>query len=153
MTLPAPRLPRRRVVTSAVAGLGLGALPLSPGWAAAGQLAASRPGTAGPAAANELAAAAAAPGAWGDQGDGTYVNQIVPADLSDLDAIRVGGDYYAISSTIQYAPGMAVLHSTDLVNWSIISHAATDLTRIGPELNWDRMNRSGKGVWAGAIRH
>ena len=28
-----------------------------------------------------------------------------------------------------------------------------DLTEIGPELNWDRMNRYGRGVWAGAIRY
>ena len=35
-------------------------------------------------------------GAWGDQGDGTYVNPIIPADFSDLDAIRVGDDFYAI---------------------------------------------------------
>src|SRR4030042_4050553 len=27
--------------------------------------------------------------AWGDQGDGTYVNPIIPGDYSDLDAIRV----------------------------------------------------------------
>jgi hypothetical protein len=35
-------------------------------------------------------------GAWGDQGAGTYVNPIIPADFSDLDAIRVGDDFYAI---------------------------------------------------------
>ncbi|OGV58353.1 MAG: hypothetical protein A2X45_23075 [Lentisphaerae bacterium GWF2_50_93] len=26
-----------------------------------------------------------------------------------------------------------------------------DVTQIGPEMNWDRMNRYGRGVWAGAI--
>lgn len=91
--------------------------------------------------------------AWGDQGDGAYRNPVLPSDYSDLDCIRVGGDYYAISSTMQFSPGMAVLHSKDLVNWSLIGHAVNDLTQIGPELNWDRMNRYGRGVWAGAIRH
>lgn len=90
---------------------------------------------------------------WGDQGDGTYRNPVLPSDYSDLDCIRVGGDYYAISSTMQFSPGMVILRSKDLVNWSIIGHAAADLTQIGPELNWDRMNRYGRGVWAGAIRH
>ncbi len=90
---------------------------------------------------------------WGDQGDGTYRNPVLPGDYSDLDCIRVGSDYYAISSTFQYSPGMVVLHSKDLVNWSIIGHAINDVTEIGPELNWDRMNRYAHGVWAGAIRY
>ncbi|MCP2241968.1 family 43 glycosylhydrolase [Lentzea aerocolonigenes] len=92
-------------------------------------------------------------GTWGDQGDGTYVNPIIPADLSDWDCIRVGADYYGITSTFGYSPGMAVLHSTDLVNWRTLGGAVDDVTRIGPELNWDRMNRYGRGVWAGSIRH
>ncbi|MEU1005068.1 family 43 glycosylhydrolase [Streptomyces tibetensis] len=98
------------------------------------------------------AAAALSAGKWGDQGDGTYVNPIVPADLSDWDCIRVGDDYYGITSTFGYSPGMAVLHSKDLVNWRPIGGSVDDVTRIGPELNWDRMNRYGRGVWAGAIR-
>lgn len=90
---------------------------------------------------------------WGDQGDGGYLNPVLPSDYSDLDCIRVGRDFYAISSTMQFSPGMAVLHSTDLVNWELVGHAVSDLTQIGPELNWDRMDRYGRGVWAGAIRH
>ena len=90
---------------------------------------------------------------WGDQGDGTYNNPVVPGDYSDLDCIRVGPDYYAISSTFQFSPGVVILHSRDLVNWTIQGHAIADLTQISPELNWDRMNRYGKGIWAGAIRY
>lgn len=92
-------------------------------------------------------------GNWGDQGNGTYVNPVLPADYSDLDAIRVGDDYYAISSTMQFSPGMAVLHSKDLVNWEIAGHVVDDLTRISAQLNWDRMNCYGKGIWAGSIRY
>lgn len=90
---------------------------------------------------------------WGEQKDGTYINPIIPSDYSDLDCIRVGEDYYAISSTFQFSPGMTLLHSTDLVNWEIIGNIINDLTQIGPELNWDRMNRYGKGVWAGTLRY
>ena len=90
---------------------------------------------------------------WGDQGDGTYRNPVLPADFSDIDCIRVGADYYAISSTFQFSPGMVVLHSHDLVNWRILGHAVPDVTQIGPEMNWDRMDRYGRGIWAGAIRH
>lgn len=90
---------------------------------------------------------------WGDQGDGSYRNPVLPSDYSDIDCIRVGSDYYAISSTFQYSPGMVILHSKDLVNWRILGHVIDDLTQISPELNWDRMNRSGRGVWAGTIRY
>ncbi len=40
---------------------------------------------------------------------------------------------------------MVILHSKDLVNWTIVGHAVNDLKEIGPDLNWDRMNRYGKG--------
>jgi len=90
---------------------------------------------------------------WGDLGSGRYRNPVLPADYSDLDAIRVGDDYYAISSTFQFSPGMAVLHSRDLVNWRTVGHAVPDLTQISPELDWRRMNRYGRGIWAGTIRH
>ena len=90
---------------------------------------------------------------WGQQPDGIYVNPVIPSDYSDLDCIRVGDDYYAISSTMQFSPGMTVLHSRDLVNWEVVGNAVTDLTQIGPALNWDVMNRYGRGVWAGSIRY
>ncbi|MGN6339349.1 MAG: glycoside hydrolase family 43 protein [Ginsengibacter sp.] len=92
-------------------------------------------------------------GKWGDQGNGTYVNPVLPGDYSDLDAISVGDNYYAIASTMQFSPGMVVLHSIDLVNWEIIGHVVDDLCFISPELNWDRMNCYGKGIWAGSIRY
>lgn len=90
---------------------------------------------------------------WGDQGDGTYRNPVLPGDYSDLDCIRVGSDYYAISSTFQYSPGMVILHSKDLVNWSIVGHAIDDVTQISPRFNWDKMSGYARGVWAGSIRY
>ncbi len=89
---------------------------------------------------------------WGDLGNGTYRNPVLPADYSDIDITQVGSDYYAISSTFQFSPGMVILHSKDLINWRTVGHAVTDLTQIGPELNWDRMDRYSRGIWAGAIR-
>ena len=68
--------------------------------------------------------------AWGEYQDSLYRNPIIPADFSDIDCIRVGEDYYAISSTFQFSPGMTVLHSKDLVNWKICGHAVEDLTQI-----------------------
>ena len=90
---------------------------------------------------------------WGAQTNGTYSNPVLPADFSDLDCIRVGDVYYAITSTFQYSPGMTVLCSKDLVNWNIIGHAVEDIRQIGPEMNWDKMDRYGRGIWAGSIRY
>ena len=90
---------------------------------------------------------------WGEQPDGTYMNPIVPADYSDLDCIRVGDDYYAISSTMQFSPGMTILHSRDLVNWEIAGHAVSDVSQISPAMTWRVMDRYGRGVWAGTLRH
>ena len=89
---------------------------------------------------------------WGDQGDGTYLNPVIPADYSDIDCIEHDGYYYAISSTFQFEPGMVILRSRDMVNWQVYSHAVPDITQIGSELNWTQMTRYARGIWACAIR-
>ena len=90
---------------------------------------------------------------WGEQTDGTYRNPVIPADYSDLDCIRVGDDYYAISSTMQFSPGMTILHSRDLVNWEIAGNAVSDLSQISEAMTWQQMDRYGRGIWAGTLRH
>ena len=90
---------------------------------------------------------------WGNQGDGTYMNPVLPADFSDIDCIQHDGWYYAISSTFQFSPGMVILRSRNMVDWEIYSHAVPDLTQIGPALSYDTMDRYGRGIWAGAIRY
>lgn len=67
---------------------------------------------------------------WGGHTDGTFSNPIIPADYSDLDCIKVGKNYYAISSTMQYSPGMPILHSHDLVNWEIAGNAVSDVSHM-----------------------
>ena len=84
-----------------------------------------------------------------DLGNGQYQNPILHADYSDPDAIRVGDDFYMTASSFNHAPGLPVLHSKDLVNWRIISHA---LHRQVPE-DVFRIVQHGNGVWAPAIRH
>jgi beta-xylosidase len=90
---------------------------------------------------------------WGDQHNRTYRNPVLPADYSDLDCIRVKDDYYAISSTFQFSPGVVILHSKDLVNWSVLGHAVSNINQVSTEMNWTKMNRYGMGIWAGAIRY
>jgi xylan 1,4-beta-xylosidase len=53
----------------------------------------------------------------------TYLNPVIPGFYSDPSAIRVGDDYYLITSTFEYFPGVPIFHSKDLVNWKQIGHA------------------------------
>ena len=90
------------------------------------------------------------PGIWHpDQGDGTYINPILAGDYSDPDAIRVGADYYLVSSSFTNVPGLPILQSKDLVNWQLIGHA---LPRIEPAGHYVTA-RHGAGVWAPTIRY
>jgi beta-xylosidase len=84
-----------------------------------------------------------------DNGDGTYKNPIINADYSDPDAIRVGDDFYMISSSFEDMPGLPILHSKDLVNWTIIGHA---IQRIPPYDHFDKPQH-GNGVWAPSMRY
>jgi len=84
-----------------------------------------------------------------DNGDGTYKNPILNADYSDPDAIRVGNDFYMVSSSFEDVPGLPILHSKDLVNWTIIGHG---LQQLIPEKHFS-IPRHGDGVWAPAIRY
>lgn len=86
--------------------------------------------------------------AWvSDNGDGTYQNPVLYADYSDPDVIRVGEDFYMVSSSFSHFPGIPVLHSKDLVNWKIITHIVS---------NYDFGDYSkpvhGHGIWAPGIR-
>lgn len=84
-----------------------------------------------------------------DQGDGTYVNPVINADYSDPDVCAVGDDYYLTASSFNCIPGLPILHSKDLVNWTIIGHA---LPAQLPRERYDRPQH-GKGVWAPSIRY
>ncbi|HEV7782396.1 MAG TPA: glycoside hydrolase 43 family protein [Chitinophagaceae bacterium] len=83
-----------------------------------------------------------------DKGDGTYKNPVIHADYSDPDAIRVGDDYYMISSSFNHVPGLPILHSKDLVNWTLIGHA---LKKQVPVEHFNKVQHGG-GVWAPSIR-
>ncbi|MGI4739170.1 MAG: glycoside hydrolase family 43 protein [Janthinobacterium lividum] len=83
-----------------------------------------------------------------DLGQGQYKNPVLYADYSDPDVVRVGRDYYLTSSSFNAAPGLPILHSRDLVNWTIIGHA---LPVQPPRARYDQV-QPGNGVWAPALR-
>ena len=77
-----------------------------------------------------------------------YKNPLLFADYSDPDVIRTGSDFYMVSSSFTYLPGVPVLHSKDLIHWELISHCVE-------KLPYDRYNvpQHGCGTWAPSIRY
>ncbi|WP_199615804.1 glycoside hydrolase family 43 protein [Paenibacillus alkalitolerans] len=87
--------------------------------------------------------------AWiSDQGDGTFVNPVLHADYSDPDVIRVGEDFYMTASSFSHIPGLPILHSKDLINWTLINHVIPRMDLPG----YDKPQH-GNGVWAPALRY
>jgi alpha-N-arabinofuranosidase len=73
----------------------------------------------------------------------TYHNPIIPGFYSDPSVCRVGDDYYLITSTFEYFPGVPVFHSKDLVNWEQIGHVLDRPTQLPKGIN----------IFAATIRH
>lgn len=84
-----------------------------------------------------------------DLGNGMYKNPILNADYSDPDAIRVGDNFYLISSSFEDIPGLPILQSKDLVNWKLIGHAL----KKQPPFEVFAKPQHGNGVWAPSIRY
>lgn len=84
-----------------------------------------------------------------DLGNGKYKNPVLNADYSDPDAIRVGDNFYMVSSSFNHTPGLPLLHSKDMVNWTILTHV---LQKQIPEDVFNKVQH-GNGVWAPSIRY
>jgi len=57
------------------------------------------------------------------QGQDTYNNPVITGMNPDPSICRVGDDFYLVTSTFEYFPGVPVYHSKDLVHWKLIGHA------------------------------
>jgi xylan 1,4-beta-xylosidase len=88
-----------------------------------------------------------------DNGNGTYANPLFYDEFSDPDIIRVGADFYLTGTTMHSMPGLPVLHSRDLVNWSLESYAL-DTLDLGPEYRLEGGKAAyGRGIWAPSFRY
>jgi len=86
---------------------------------------------------------------WGDQGDGTFKNPVLWADYNNLDVIRQGSDFYMTAATHHFM-GMPILHSKDMVNWTIISRI---YRRLDLSVSYNTPGQAyQRGTWAPAIR-
>ncbi len=78
----------------------------------------------------------------------TYQNPILPGTYPDPSVCRVGEDYYLVTSTFCYFPGVPIFHSRDLIHWTQIGHC---LTRRS-QLNLEGIG-SAEGIYAPTLRY
>lgn len=76
-----------------------------------------------------------------------YKNPIIKGFNPDPSICRVGNDYYLVTSSFEYFPGIPVYHSRDLINWEMINHCISS-----NQLDYGSFGNSG-GVWAPTIRY
>ncbi len=82
----------------------------------------------------------------------TVENPIIWADVPDPDVIRVGDDFYMVSTTMHLMPGCPVMHSKDLVNWETIGYVF-DRLEDTPRYDLQDGTVYGKGQWATSLRY
>ena len=81
-------------------------------------------------------------------GPGDYLNPILAGFHPDPAILRVANDYYLISSTFAYFPGIPIFRSRDLVNWTQIGN----VIHRPEQLKFDSLGMS-RGVFAPTINH
>ena len=80
--------------------------------------------------------------------DAAY-NPILPGWYSDPSICTNGeGDYFLVTSTFSYFPGVPLFHSRDLVNWKQVGHVLDRPSQLG----LDRQRTSG-GIYAPDIKY
>ena len=77
-----------------------------------------------------------------------YTNPIIPGFYPDPSICRVDEDYYLVTSTFEYFPGVPIFHSKDLVHWCQIGHILTSTEQLSLGNAW----RSG-GIYAPTLRY
>src|SRR5690625_5062054 len=78
----------------------------------------------------------------------TFQNPILPGFYPDPSVCRVGDDYYLVTSSFAYFPGVPIFHSRDLVNWEQIGHILDRPSQL--ELQGAGHSQ---GIFAPTIRH
>lgn len=77
-----------------------------------------------------------------------FTNPVLPGCHPDPSICRVGEDYYLVTSTFEYWPGLPIFHSRDLVTWRQIGHAVDRPDQV----DLSTVPSSG-GLFAATIRH
>lgn len=81
-----------------------------------------------------------------------YKNPIIPGFYSDPSVCRAGDDYYLVTSSFSYFPGVPIFHSKDLVNWEQIGHVLTTNEQL-PLEGKGAISGISAGIFAPTIRY
>ncbi len=77
-----------------------------------------------------------------------YKNPVISGFNPDPSICKVGEDFYLVTSSFEYFPGVPIYHSKNLVNWEVINYCLTD----EEQLKLDNCRCSG-GIFAPTIRY
>jgi xylan 1,4-beta-xylosidase len=77
-----------------------------------------------------------------------YDNPILQGCYPDPSICRVGEDYYLVTSTFCYFPGVPIFHSRDLVHWRQLGHVLTKPEQL-PLNDADNI----RGIYAPTLRY
>ncbi|WP_307207205.1 family 43 glycosylhydrolase [Paenibacillus harenae] len=88
-----------------------------------------------------------------DEGEGTFDNPLIWADVPDPDVIRVGDVYYMSSTTMHMNPGVPIMRSYDLVNWEIVNYVYDILAGNDEQALRNGSSNYGQGSWASSLRY
>lgn len=77
----------------------------------------------------------------------SYNNPIIPGFYPDPSICRVGADYYLVTSSFEFFPGVPLFHSRDLIHWEQIGHVLTRKSQLLLE-----GCRTSGGIFAPTIR-
>ncbi len=80
--------------------------------------------------------------------NGLIRNPILPGFYPDPSVCRVGDDFYLVTSTFEYFPGLPIFHSRDLSHWQQIGHVLDRETQLPLQ-----GVRSSGGLYAPTIRY
>ena len=79
----------------------------------------------------------------------TFANPVIGGFNPDPSVCRVNDDYYLVTSSFEYFPGIPIYHSRDLVHWRQIGNVVDRPTQIPLP---DSLPPS-HGIWAPTLRH
>ena len=78
---------------------------------------------------------------------GKFQNPILAGFYPDPSITRAGDDYYLVTSSFSYSPGVPIFHSKDLVNWKSLGHVL-----VSPKQLPLYMQPTSRGIYAPTIR-
>ncbi|HSD66347.1 MAG TPA: family 43 glycosylhydrolase, partial [Vicinamibacteria bacterium] len=83
-----------------------------------------------------------------EKGIASFRNPVIPGFHPDPSVVRVGTDFYLVTSSFEYFPGVPIFTSRDLVHWRQLGHVLTRESQLPL-----REARPSGGIYAPTLRH